>query len=106
MTEITGSTSDGYHTFDELYEHRHTLFIALCRALTASHYIWRSRHHSDGSQFKGWFVMGIDVAEGKQITYHLPDRLWDSTSFVEALWRAPPFDGHTSDDVLKRLRDL
>lgn len=23
--------SDGYHTFDELYDHRITLYIALCR---------------------------------------------------------------------------
>lgn len=25
-----GEVSDGYHTFDELYEHRVALFIALC----------------------------------------------------------------------------
>lgn len=25
---VTGSTSDGYHTFDELYHHRAVLFIA------------------------------------------------------------------------------
>lgn len=33
--EVTGKTSDGYHTFDELYEHRITLWIALCRTQAA-----------------------------------------------------------------------
>ena len=27
--EVNEGTSDGYHTFKELYEHRHRLFIAL-----------------------------------------------------------------------------
>lgn len=28
-----GQLSDGYHSFDELYEHRLVLFIALCNQL-------------------------------------------------------------------------
>lgn len=104
----TGQISDGYHTFDELYEHRHRLFLALCSALSAlaTHEVWRSRLHSDGTHLAGWFIAGIGTAPGHQITYHLPDRLWPETSWIRELERAPAFDGHTSDDVLGRLKAL
>lgn len=99
------SVSDGYHTFEELYEHRITLYIALCKQyMKATGFRpWRSQLHSDGSGFDGWFVLGLMDEPGKQITYHLPDSKWEETSFAETLDRAPEFDGHTSNDVLKRL---
>lgn len=106
--------SDGYHTMDELYEHRITLFIALCR-MYAKHYnleggktynVWRSKLHSDGSEFEGWFVLGINKGKGDQITYHLPLSKWDETNFAENLEKAPEWDGHTSNDVLNRLKNL
>lgn len=106
-----GTISDGYHTFNELYEHRHFLYIAFCKALTdieahtgyKSH-VWRSRLHSDGTMYPGWFVLGVARAPKHQITYHLPERLWDMTEFAETQEQAPPFDGHTSADVLERLK--
>ncbi len=101
--EITGQTSDGYHTFDELYEHRIALFLALCNYAKDNITVWRSKLHSDGSAIDGWFVMGIGTMYGRQITYHLPMSRWDDAGFVMTLDRAPPFDGHTSADVLKRL---
>lgn len=30
--KINGNTSDGYHTFDELYHHRAILFAVICNA--------------------------------------------------------------------------
>ena len=96
--------SDGYHTFDELYEHRITLFIALCKCRKESS--WRSMKHSDGSSFEGWFIMGINYTQGKQISYHLPISKWEITDFVPTLEKAPEFDGHTSEDVLKRIGEL
>jgi hypothetical protein len=106
----TGSISDGYHTFDELYDHRITLFIALCAevdARTSTGYVWRSKLHSDGSAIDGWFVMGIGTAPGKQITYHLPLSRWDETDWLGTEnERAPDFDGHSSADVLARLRGM
>lgn len=107
------SVSDGYHTFEELYEHRIELYITLCRLL-ASNYklqvdgegVWRSLLHSDGTAMEGWFVLGILTVKGQQITYHLPLSRWDETSFAKTLDKAPEFDGHTSDDVLKRLKSL
>lgn len=110
----TEEISDGYHTFGELYAHRAELFIALCRRITdceepaASDLssVWRSLRHSDGARSDGWFVMGIGYREGEQITYHLRIEKWDDASFAATLDLAPDFDGHSSDDVLWRLRDL
>ena len=107
-----GCTCDGYHTFEELYEHRHALFIALCRNIEWSsnptnpddQKVWRAKYHSDGSQYDGWFILGINKEKGKQITYHIPLALWDSTDFATDLGRAPEYDGHTSDDVILRLK--
>lgn len=109
--------SDGYHTMDELYDHRITIFIALCRFIAkADTYwegpicpsVWRSKNHSDGEPAFGgtWFVLGIGWQKGDQITYHLPINLWESTHFAETLDKAPEFDGHSSADVLERLKSL
>lgn len=111
--------SDGYHTIDELYDHRATLFIALCRLLskesvpdTKEHFdlpkydIWRSEVNGDGSAWEGYFVMGISREEGQQITYHIPMSRWEETNFAAVLDKAPDFDGHTPSDVLERLKML
>lgn len=105
-----GQLSDGYHSFDELYEHRLFLFISLCNLLISSGVWnhdtkpWKSRKHSDGSEWEGWFVAGIGTANGRTLTYHLPNRLWDELD-VETVEKAPEFDGHTPNDVLQRLAD-
>jgi len=101
-----GEVSDGYHTFNELYEHRITLYIALCKKYSEDYYVWRSTSHSDMSHFDGWFILGIRKEKGKQITYHLPLSKWDDTDFAETLKFAPEFDGHTNKDVLERLKNL
>jgi hypothetical protein len=108
--KVTGETSDGYHTFNELYEHRDALFIALCAMLSEVNGFglyealpWRSKLHSDGTMFDGWFIMGIRREPGHQISYHLPIAYWERTRFCLELDRAPPFDGHTSADVIQRL---
>ena len=100
---------DGYHTFDELYEHRIILFIALCRHLEKHNFfnpIWRSETNGDGTKWDGWFILGFVDENGKQITYHLPMEKWNETNFAETLEKAPDFDGHTSDDVLERLKNI
>lgn len=108
---------DGYHTFDELYDHRVTLFIALARLLkrqenaighipAGESFVWRSKLHHDGTDYEGWFIMGIGKEKGEQISYHLPLARWAETEFAENLDCAPEWDGHTSDDVLNRLKAL
>lgn len=115
------SISDGYHTFDELYDHRITLYIALCkkyqdwvyspglRTMHPNGYdkkVWRSKKHADGSSYDGWFILGIDRRKDRQITYHIPLKRWKETNFAQTLEKAPKYDGHTSQDVLKRLNLL
>jgi hypothetical protein len=50
--------------------------------------------------------MGINTEQGEQISYHLPDKYWNETSMVSTLDKAPEWDGHTSTDVLERLKQL
>lgn len=102
-------TCDSYHTFEELYEHRITLFVSLCKMIIWSQFnvpVWRSKLHADGTSYDGWFIMGIYKEKGKQMSYHLPLSKWDETEWAETLDRAPVWDGHTSDDVLRRLKQL
>lgn len=106
-----GGISDGYHTFDELYEHRIVNFIAVCRLCKAFFRsfpeVWISKKHSDGSEWPGWFIMGIGSEPGEQISYHLPMSKWEECHKIASEWsHAPEWDGHTSADVLKRLAAL
>jgi hypothetical protein len=108
--------SDSYHTMNELYEHRITLFIALCKHRidmsiigsdgSVPHGVWRSKLHADSSSYDGWFIMGIGKEKGRQISYHLPMSKWEETNFAETLDRAPEWDDHTPEDVLQRLKAL
>jgi len=103
--EDKGEISDGFHTFNELYEHRHMLFRALCR-FNASR-AWKSKKHHDGSCFKGWFIAGVFTPNDDEcITYHVPMRLWKAFSANKTLKRAYRWDGHTSKDVIKRLKEF
>ena len=107
-----GGLSDGYHTFDELYDHRCILFISLvnlCQEMndrrSARYEIFKCREHDDGTRLVGWFLCVINSHLG-QISYHLPDKYWGRL-MCPAHRRSPiPFDGHTSDDVLERLKQL
>ena len=100
-----GQVSDGFHTFDELYTHRYLLFCALSQTLNNSLYAWKSRRHwIEGKTepvWPGWFVAGIDLW-GDNISYHLPIEYWDLFKGI-GREEPPPFDGHTSQDVIERL---
>lgn len=104
-----GEISDGYHTFNELYEHRYLLFcgVAALAWSKGRQYCWKSRTHwIDGNLepvWDGWFVAGIEIG-GKMITYHLPLEYWSLFNGIDRL-KAPPHDGHTSLDVIERLKE-
>lgn len=95
----TGEISDGYHTFNELYAHRIMLFLTLMNSWPDIS--WKSKKHFDGESYKDWFIAGMNLPSGT-ITYHIPNKFWKKAK-VEELENAPEWDGHTSDDVLKRL---
>ena len=101
-TDFTDKISDGYHTFDELYEHRSKLFIALCRAY--SELACNSTKHADGTMYAGMFIAGIDTLDG-QAMYHMEDKYWNILD-VKVLDSAPVWDGHTSEDAIERILSL
>lgn len=108
-----GEVSDGYHTFDELYDHRCVLFIALCNTYAFEHNgklgftAWRTRLHSDGTMFDGYFVAGMTFefsSNPGQATYHLQNKYWDRfSSKVSILDRAPEYNGHSPTEALERI---
>jgi hypothetical protein len=93
---------DGYHTFEELYDHRFALFIALIKSHPSLS--WRANNNDDGTNYDGWFVAGIHLPSG-DISYHLPNSKWTELDGLQISTtnNAPKFDGHTSDDVIARL---
>lgn len=113
-----GQISDGHHTFDDLYARRHALLIGWMNTLmmfkpafediakrmggAADGLPWKSRLHADGTSIAGWFIAGMEIGDAP-ITYHLPLSEW-GLLHAEELERAPEWDGHTSADVLERLR--
>ena len=105
-SEINGDTSDGYHTFNELYHHRAVLFSVVVAANSGR--AWKSKLHHDGTMYDGMFIVGVDTPQG-QATYHYDvEPYWDMF-WCRELERAPEWDGHTPDDAIERiglLRDV
>ena len=100
---ITGETSDGYHTFNELYHHRAVLFSVIVKAFQEK--AWKARLHHDGTMYDGMFIVGIDTPEG-QASYHYDiDPYWDMFDCRE-LERAPEWDGQTPAQAIERIGKL
>lgn len=100
---ITGETSDGYHTFNELYHHRAVLFSVIVKAFPDR--AWKSRKHHDGSMYDGMFIVGIETPDG-QASYHYDiNPYWDMFQCKE-LEYAPEWDGHTPAQAIDRIGKL
>lgn len=99
-----GELSDGFHTFNGLYEQRLILFAALVKAYKNK--AWKSYRHEDGEYCfgGGWFIVGIDTPEGSY-TYHYENKYWDMFDCID-LPRAKHWDGHTEEDAETRLMSL
>src|SRR5262245_57656233 len=96
-----GEFSDGYHSFNDLYEHRFELFVALM--MSNPEISFRAKLNHDGGQYPGWIVAGMWLPNG-QVSYHLPERYWDRLDTLPTYERYPNYDVHTSQDVIERLR--
>lgn len=96
-----GDFSDGYHTFNELYEQRMYLFATIVGIVPSIS--WKSKRHEDGEECFGgdWFIVGINTPDG-QYTYHYKLEDWDKFKCRE-LEKAPHWDGHTAKDVSRLL---
>lgn len=97
--ENKGQISDGSHTFDELYYHRMVLFSVICNSFKDKCY--KSKLHSDGTMYPGYFIVGIQTPEG-DYSYHYELKHWDMFDVVE-LERAPEWDGHEPKDVTRLI---
>jgi len=95
--------TDGFHTMEELYDHRRALTAAL--ATERADIAWRSKAHhpDDGPMFEGgYFIVGIDTPAGT-ITYHYKLSHWDEFAEVPELLHAPKWDGAQPGDTVTRL---
>ena len=100
---ITGETSDGYHTFNELYHHRAVLFSVIVANYPDR--AWKSKKHHDGTMYDNMFIVGIDTPDG-QATYHYDvDPYWDMFK-CRVLDYAPEWDGHTPTQAIERIGKL
>ena len=101
-----GEVSDGYHTFNELYEYRMLYNAALFNefAKQGLYDVHKSRKHSDGEypfRDSNWFIVMAELPTG-QISNHYEMKDWDKFQIPEKEC-ANAWDGHTPKDVAERL---
>lgn len=119
------SISDGYHTFDELYEFRKAYNACLFNEwakhdgfdyqsndptehkMYSVHKSWR--HHDGEECFPDskhkWFIVCAMLPTGL-ISNHYKESDWNLFQIPEVEKALFPFDGHTGEDVLNRLKSL
>jgi hypothetical protein len=120
-----GEFSDGYHTYNELYDFRKMYNAALFNEWAANK-LWnpkwkntgqpynhckydvhKSWKHHDGKECfgGGWFIVVAMLPDG-MITNHYKEEDWDLFQIPVEEKAKYPFDGHNGQDVLERLRNL
>ena len=115
-----GDLSDGYHTFNELYEFRKIYNAILFNewAIKPAGFnndgtiipvfnVHKSWKHNDGELCfgGGWFIVSAMLPTGL-ISNHYKAEDWDLFKVPEVEKALYEFDGHTSQDVLNRLKKL
>lgn len=105
MPHVTNDTSDGYHTFGELYQYR-MLYNALAANEWATHGTYpvvKSWKHSDGEPCfgGGWFIVVMTLPAG-QVSNHYASKHWHLFAVPE-VDLPPEYDGHTPADAAERL---
>jgi hypothetical protein len=114
--------SDGYHTFKELYDFRMAYNAALFNEwakqdvvifgpmrVTKQCEVHKSWKHNDGEwcfgKEKEWFIVSAMLPTGL-ISNHYKAEYWDMFKIPEVEKALFEFDGHSSQDVLERLKQL
>ncbi len=96
--EDTRKVSDGYHTFEELYDHRVILYVRLVKQAVKHQGLkaaWKPH-------YPGWPVLFLETPAG-QISYHFPDKFLPIVEgFIDRV-DDYEWDGHESVHVLSRL---
>lgn len=119
--------SDGYHSFDELYQFRLQYQAALFNVWAkldkdllddgiiesafdeVGYDVHKSWKHNDGEYCFGkpnkWFIV-VAILPSGQITNHYKAKDWDLFQIPSTEKAKYKFDGHTPSDCLHRLRIL
>jgi len=120
QNKITENTSDGYHTFKELYDIRKAYNVALFNewgrkglipnpngSYHHKYYVHKSWKHHDGELCfgGGWFIV-VAVLPTGQISNHYKAEDWDLFKIPETDKALFPFDGHSTEDVIERLLSI
>ena len=104
---INENTSDGYHTFKELYEFRKAYNVALFNewGATGKYHTHKSWRHNNGEMCfgGGWFIVVAVLPQG-QISNHYEAKDWNLFAIPEVEKALFEFDGHTGADVVERLK--
>lgn len=103
---------DEYHTLQELYDFRMIYNAHLFNEwyLQRKYEVYKSKRHHDGSipfedDEEEWFIVVAILPTG-QISNHYPMEYWNYFR-IPSYWKVlDEFDGHTSSDVLERLKGL
>lgn len=101
--------SDGYHTFEELYNFRKMYNAVLFNEWSKldRYDVHKSIKHYEGDLCfgGGWFIVSAKLPTG-QISNHYKLEDWDLFKILATDKCKHEFDGHNSEDVLERLKSL
>lgn len=120
--------SDSYHTFKELYDIILAYNVALFNEwgkeylkyleevkqgwshmfpVYPKYQVHKSWKHNDGELCfgGGWFIVAAVLPTG-QISKHYEAKYWDLFKIPETEKALFPFDGHTTQDCIERLKKL
>ena len=97
--------SDGYHTFQELYDYRMVYNAAMFNLLPKSFNVHKSLRHNTGEECfgGGWFIVMADLPTG-QVSNHYETKYWD-LFHCEEREKAEEWDGHSPQVAYMRLLD-
>lgn len=102
---------DEYHSMKELYQHRMALNIALFNLLGRIYKqyknvkVLKSRLHSDGTMFEGYFVVVAVIPGAGQASWHYKLEHWSKFDIPEED-NAPTYDGHTPEQAMERIQKV
>ena len=97
--EDKSKISDGYHTFEELYQHRVALFLIILKQ--NKDIAFKTLRNKEGEEWMGWGIAGMETNFG-QITYHIPIKDYKKLG-VKEINKNSKYDGHNASDTLNRL---
>ena len=105
---IDKTTSDGFHTFEELYDYRRVYNALLFNewAFRKLYGVHKSLRHSDGELcFGGEYFIVVAHTPNGQVSNHYEIRHWHEFD-IPIAERANKYDGHTPEIALERMRQM